>query len=77
MAPTKIGVRIRLSTKQSLSMASVVTELEKIGLCDVSRFDRFCMLVGSIEVEKIDAVKAVSGVASVTREDVYSDKSRD
>jgi len=66
-----VDVTIRIEKGRARDLDEVVRALEASGLTGTERHDRFLIVNGSVDAEKLEALKRVAGVASVREDRVY------
>jgi hypothetical protein len=64
-------VTIRIDKGLSAKLDDIVDQLEKLGLSRVERHERFMMINGCIDADKLDELRAVEGVESVRQDRTY------
>lgn len=64
-------VTIRIEKAQAGQMDSIVRDLESLGLARIERHDRFAMINGSVDANRLEQLRQVKGVASVREDRVY------
>jgi hypothetical protein len=66
-----IDVTIRIAKTHADRFGEIVTQLEAHGLGRIERHDRFLVVNGSTEPERLDDLRAIAGVASVRSDRTY------
>ena len=64
-------VTIRIEKAQSGQIDAIVRVLELLGLARIERHDRFAMINGSVDADRLDLLRQVKGVASVREDRIY------
>lgn len=69
---SEIGVTVRVDKDHASKFASIVLELERVGLNGIQRQDRFLMVQGYVRPDRLVELRRMEGVASVREEQSYS-----
>lgn len=64
-------VTIRIDKAQAGRIGTIVNTLESLGLAQIERHDRFALINGTIDADRLDALRRVEGVASVREDQIY------
>jgi hypothetical protein len=68
---SKIGVVVRVDKQHASEFTTIVSRLQTAGLDNVEKRDRFLMVHGDVEAEKLPHLRQTDGVASVREEQSY------
>jgi hypothetical protein len=66
-----VAVTVRLDRVAAVRFADIVRGLKGAGLKDMELHERLMLVSGSIDSDAMDALRAVSGVASVRADQKY------
>jgi len=67
----KVDVTIRIEKSEQARMDEIVESLKARGLDDIESHQRFMIVNGRINADKLDDVRKVKGVASVHQDKTY------
>ena len=73
----RIDVTVRLDKAHTQRFEAIVQELERRGLAQVEKHQRFMVVNGSVPAAGVDALRSVEGVAEVREDRVYKTQGGD
>ena len=71
IVPGLTDVTIRIDKARSGQMDTIVRDLESVGLERIERHDRFAVVNGCVNSDRLDSLRKVQGVASVREDRTY------
>jgi hypothetical protein len=74
MKADKIAVTIRIKKTEANRLGEIVDALKSGGLERVESHERFMIVNGDIDLDAIEALQSIKGVASVRQDGVYKAK---
>jgi hypothetical protein len=74
-SPRIVDVTIRIDKNAAERLDAIVGSLAASGLTNIDLHKRFLIVNGSVDVDDLDALRAVDGVASVRQDQTYKAQS--